>query len=302
MQRARVGMKLQDLILAGAICAVWGFNFSVIKLGVEQIDPFLLTALRLSLAAVPAVFFVAKPQVEMRYIALYGLLFGVGLWGLMSLSIQQGLSAGMASVTLRGSAFFSVLIGVYWFREQLSPMAKIGIALSLTGLGLSFYLEDGSVTNTGLLLALVAGFSLSLLSALVKQLQVKQVLAFVIWSSLFAPVPLLLLAYLVNGIEVVTELTLQLNEAVLFSIIFQAYPTTLIGYWLWNKLLLRYPMSTMGPLSLLVPLFAVLGSVIFYAEAIGSIKLLALLLILAGVLLPLLVTPFNQLRSAVFKP
>lgn len=290
-------MKGQDLLLALAICVMWGLNFSVIKLGVEQIDPFVLTALRLSLAAFPAVFFVARPQVAMRYIALYGLLFGVGLWGLMSLSIQQGLSAGMASVTLRGSAFFSVLIGVYWFKERLSFIAKAGVMFALLGIVLSFYLEDGSVSTIGLVLALIAGLSLSLLSALVKQLQVQQVFAFVVFSSLFAPLPLLLLAYLINGANVLQVLGGQLNAATLFSIFFQAYPTTLIGYWLWNKLLLRYPMSTMGPLSLLVPVFGVVGSCVFFGEVLTLLKIVAFSLLLIGVLLPFFAVPLEAVSK-----
>ncbi|MGB1238445.1 MAG: EamA family transporter [Pseudomonadales bacterium] len=279
-------MKTSDLIVAISVCALWGFNFSVIKLGVDHLDPFLLTALRLSFAALPGVFLLPRPEVAMRFVALYGLLFGVGLWGIMSLSIHWGLSAGMASVVLRGSAFFSVLIGVYWFRERLNLAARIGVALSLAGLGLSFYLEDGSVTVIGLLLALLAGLSLSLLSALVKQLQVQQMLAFIVWSCLFAPVPLLLLASWVNGTQVIEVLSSGLSSSAWFSILFQAYPTTVLGYWLWSRLLVKYPMSALAPLSLLVPLFGVCGSMLFYGERIGGLKTVALGLVLAGVLAP----------------
>ena len=42
-------MKVIDLIAGILVMALWGINFSVIKLGVSEIDPLLLTALRFTL-------------------------------------------------------------------------------------------------------------------------------------------------------------------------------------------------------------------------------------------------------------
>ncbi|QXX05824.1 EamA family transporter [Vibrio neptunius] len=50
-------MSLKDYTLCVLIMAIWGLNFSVVKLGLEALDPMLLTALRFTLAAIPAVFF-----------------------------------------------------------------------------------------------------------------------------------------------------------------------------------------------------------------------------------------------------
>ncbi|WP_332402888.1 EamA family transporter [Vibrio metschnikovii] len=57
-------MGLKDYILCVFIMAIWGLNFSVVKLGLDTLDPMLLTALRFTLAAIPAVFFVKKPDVH----------------------------------------------------------------------------------------------------------------------------------------------------------------------------------------------------------------------------------------------
>lgn len=57
-------MKKNDLILGILVMIVWGLNFSVIKLGVTEIDPLLLTAFRFTLVALPALFFVKKPDVS----------------------------------------------------------------------------------------------------------------------------------------------------------------------------------------------------------------------------------------------
>ena len=61
-------MKARHLLLAIAITAIWGANFSVIKLGLTSVDPFILAGIRFTLCALPAIFFIPKPDVPWRYI------------------------------------------------------------------------------------------------------------------------------------------------------------------------------------------------------------------------------------------
>ena len=79
----------------------------------------------------------------------------------------------------------------------------------------------------------------------------------------------------------------QIDNAAIFSILFQAYPTTLIGYWIWNSLLKTYPVSTVAPLSLLVPVFGLLGSALIFSEQIGLSKGVAAGLIILGLVVGL---------------
>jgi len=280
-------MKLLHLTLAIAVTCLWGFNFSVIKAGVDNIDPFILTALRFSFAAIPAVFFVARPKVSWWYLAAYGLTFGVGLWGMMSLSIELGLSAGMASVILQFSVFITVLMGLFFLKERLSVSRKIGLLLSVLGLFFVLGIEDGSVTLLGFIFSIAGAVSLSVISLIIKKAQIKEMFAFVVWSSLFAPIPLFVLSYAVNGSVGFEFFGQGFNQTGLNSALFQACPTTLLGYWIWNKLQTIYPLSTMAPISLLIPIFGVIGSVIFYSEQLATIKIIACGLIVAGVALPL---------------
>lgn len=277
-------MQIRDVWVGLAVMCLWGFNFSVIKLGVDQIDPLLLTAGRFTLAAIPAVFFVARPRVHLRYLVAYGFTFGVGVWGMMTLAIDQGISAGMAGLLLQLSVVSSLLLGWLVFDESITLAKWLGVILALGGLGVSLTLVDGSVNLSGLLLVLVAATCWSLVGVIVKRAGTHQIFGFCVWGMLFAPVPLLLLAWLSHGVGVFLVLPSQLNPHVWFSVIFQAYPTTLLGYWLWNRIVVKYPLSTTAPLTLLVPLFGLLGSSIFYDEQVGWVKLFACLLILAGLL------------------
>jgi O-acetylserine/cysteine efflux transporter len=276
-------MTRVHLLIAIAVAWMWGFNFSVIKLGVEGMDPLILAGLRFTFAAIPAVFIIKKPQVSWSILALYGLTFGVGVWGMLTLSIHLGVSAGMSSLILQSSAFISVLLGVIFLKEKLSLFRKVGLLISIFGLSLIFTLQDGSITLIGILFACFASVSFSLVGLIIKKVTINDMFAFVVWSCIFAPVPLFVLSFMLNGSSGYVSLLNNMNYLSAFSVLFQAYPVTLLGYWLWNKLVAQYPMSTMAPLTLLVPLFALLGSAIFYNEQIGMTKLLACICILSGI-------------------
>ena len=56
-----------------------GVNFSLIKLGLDQIDPYLLAALRFTLCAIPAVFFESDRRVEAHHRLRFA--FGALQWG-----------------------------------------------------------------------------------------------------------------------------------------------------------------------------------------------------------------------------
>jgi O-acetylserine/cysteine efflux transporter len=215
---------------------------------------------------------------------------------MMSLSMAQGLSAGMASTIIQTSALISSIVGVVYFSERLTKAQIIGFAISSAGLSLIFYIEDGSVTTTGFLLAIVGALSLSLVNFLVKKAQIKEMFAFIIYSSLFAPVPLLIFALINDEHLSLMNIHSSINSAAISSALIQAYPTTLLGYWVWNKLLTRYPLSVMSPIRLLVPGFGILGSMLFFNESIDNYKAFAIVLVILGVALPLLIKSIQLIQ------
>ncbi|EJL6699815.1 TPA: EamA family transporter [Vibrio cholerae] len=278
-------MGLKDYILCVFIMAIWGLNFSVVKLGLDTLDPMLLTALRFTLAAIPAVFFVKKPDLHWGYPAAYGLTFSVGVWGLSTWAIGAGLSPGMAALLIQTNVVFSLGLGWLLLKESVSPLRAFGALIALCGLALSLMVSDGSVTLTGVGLILVAALCWSISGGLLKQSNTEHVFAFSVWSMLFAPIPLCLLSYLQVGTQGFIALMDNMTLPGVFSIIYQAYMTTLFGYWIWNKLVMSYHLSHVSPFTLLVPLFALLGSSIMFHEVISSQKVVSCALIALGLLI-----------------
>jgi len=294
-------MKLRDFGLLFALMALWGLNFSVIKLGVNSVHPLVLTALRFSFAVFPLIFFIKKPDVPWRYLIAYGLSFGVGVWGLTTLSIGAGVSAGMASLLLDMSVVSSLLVGWLCLNETITRNKLLGAGLALLGLALIMYADGGSVTGKGLVLVLMASVCWSVNGLIVKRANTKAIFAFNIWGMLFAPLPLLFLAVISEGTQVISELPSQFTQWTLFSVLFQAYPTTLLGYWFWNKMIMKYSVSTFAPMTLLVPVFGILGGYWFYDEPLVMSQIIAAGLILLGLFVGQMAMPklsfFKRLRE-----
>ncbi|MCI0993878.1 EamA family transporter [Pseudomonas corrugata] len=275
-------MKPWHLALAVLITAIWGINFSVIKLGLATVDPFILAGIRFSLCALPAIFFIRKPDVPWRYLIGYGLVFGIGLWGVVNLGIKAGLSAGIASLILQFSAFFTLLLGGWVFKEALTRFQVLGMLIAFGGLLCIIMISDGSVSLSGVLLVLAGAASWSVANIINKKASTRDVFGFLVWSSAFAPIPLFALDYAINGSAGYSSFIQQVDMTAVLSILFQVYPNTLFAYWIWNSLLKTYPVSTVAPLSLLVPIFGMLGSVFVFHESVPLNKVLAVVLIVLG--------------------
>ncbi|MEG0859355.1 MAG: EamA family transporter [Pseudomonas sp.] len=275
-------MQKKHLALAVLVTAVWGMNFPITKLGLAAIDPLLLTALRFTLAALPWVFFVRRPPIAMRWLAAYGLIFGVAMWALINLGIEWGVPPGTAALLIQFSAFFTLGWGVLLFREQLSLGQTLGVGLAALGLISIIFSSPGHATTVGYGLLLVSAFSWSVGNVIIKQSKVQEMFAFVVWASLFPPIPLLLLTWLAHGSVPFTALASHFEWVSLFSLLFQVYAATHFCYWGWNLLLREYPVSRVAPLSLLIPVFGVTGSMLMLGHRVDFNEGISIALILSA--------------------
>ena len=129
-----------------------------------------------------------------------------------------------------------------------------------------------------------------------KYLKVKQMLGLLVWSSLFSPIPLFTIAYFLHGAGIFTNLWDNLTPLTIFSLLFQAYPTTLLGRLIFNNMIVKYPMAITMSISFLVPIFGLLGSYFIFDEQIGAVKIMSCVLIITGLVIS---TFWVQIRKAV---
>src|ERR1700751_5439900 len=126
-------MKLRDVFIALVAVLIFGTSFVAVKLGVREIPPLLLTGLRFFFAAVPAIFFVRRPEVPIRFVVSFGLTMGAIQFALLYTAIKLGLPAGLSSVVMQMQVFFTVLLAYICFGEKPLPLQIAGGLVALVG-------------------------------------------------------------------------------------------------------------------------------------------------------------------------
>ncbi|AMN80264.1 MULTISPECIES: EamA family transporter [Pseudomonas] len=286
-------MLKKHLSLAVLVTLVWGVNFPITKLGLRAIDPFVLTGIRFALAALPLVFFIKRPAVKFSYVAAYGFIFGLGMWGVINYGIQVGVSPGIASLIIQLSVFFTMGWGFLLFKEKIRGAQMLGAVLALIGLAGIISTQEGNHAVLGVMLIVLSAVAWSVGNVIIKKSGVKEIFSFMVWASLIPPIPLFLTAWLMHGSAAFEGLQASLDLTAVLSILFQVYLATHFAYWGWNSLLKLYPVSTVAPLSLLIPVFGITSSMLILDERISTPNLISIGIIIVGLAVGLYRRPAN---------
>ena len=290
-------MLKKHLSLAVLVTLVWGVNFPITKLGLRAIDPFVLTGIRFALAALPLVFFIKRPAVKFSYVVAYGIIFGLGMWGVINYGIQVGVSPGIASLIIQLSVFFTMGWGFLLFKEKIRGAQMIGAVLALIGLAGIISTQEGNHAVLGVMLIVLSAVAWSIGNVIIKKSGVKEIFSFMVWASLIPPIPLFLTAWLMHGSAAFEGLQASLDLTAVLSILFQVYLATHFAYWGWNSLLKLYPVSTVAPLSLLIPMFGIASSMLILDERISTPNLISIGIIIVGLAVGLYRRPVNVVTT-----
>ena len=288
MNTSSPALSLRHLWLILAVVAVWGTNFVIIKFALAHLPPLLLAALRFLLAAFPLVLLVRRPAVPWRNLAFYGLVIGVGQFGLLFYGMTRDITPGLASLVVQAQVFFTVALAMALSGERLRPFQLVAALIAATGMVVIGSHTDGHTTVLGLVLTLGAALFWALGNIASRAAGPVNVLAYIAWSSLFAVPPLLGLSLWLEGWPRIAAGLAQADWATWLAVIWQSLGNTVFGYGVWAWLLARYPTATVSPFSLLVPVFGMGASALLMVEPLPPWKLWAAALVMAGLALNLL--------------
>jgi O-acetylserine/cysteine efflux transporter len=151
-------MSPRDILAAFSVAIVWGLGFIAIKIGVGETSPLMLSALRFVFAAFPFVVFVKPPKAPFWTVALYGLLIGVGQFGLLFIAIHQGFPAGLASLVVQAQAFFTIALAWIVMRERPRRAQLVGAAVAFAGIAVIGSARLAGASFGPFLLVILASF------------------------------------------------------------------------------------------------------------------------------------------------
>jgi len=110
-------------------------------------------------------------------------------------------------------------------------------------------------------------------------------LGYVVWSSLFAVPPLLVMALMTEGWPAMSAGIAAADAGTWAAVLWQSVGNTMFGYAAWGWLLSQHPAATVAPMALLVPVFGMGASALLLDEPLPGWKLTAFALVMAGLTL-----------------
>ena len=283
-----MSLKPAHAALAVLVTAIWGFNFVVIRVGVAEVPPLLLTGLRFFFAAVPACFFIARPGARWPWVVGYGTFVGVLQFGLLFVSIHLGMRASLASVVMQLQVFFTIGLAALLIGERSRPVQIIGALIAFSGMGVIATSRWSGPEFLPLALCVLAALSWGIANLIVKMSGERNALSMIVWASLAAPVPLFALSYAFEDHAQIAKILTHPSLLTVASIAFLAWPATIFGFGMWSFLMSRYPTNIVSPFALLVPVFGIASGVLILGEPFGMAAILGSALVFAGLTLTIL--------------
>ena len=153
-------------------------------------------------------------------------------------------------------------------RQQL-----IGVGLGLVGLH-ALVIGRGSHTPLGpLAITIGACLAWAIGNVMSRRAQLKSGLGLTIWSAIVVPIPALALAFAINGSHEIGHAVSHIGWLTIFSTLYTVIGASLFGYGTWNSLLSRYPVGSVVPFTLLVPVAGITSAWIVFGQSPTVIEL-----------------------------
>jgi O-acetylserine/cysteine efflux transporter len=268
------------LALVVAVC--WAINFVVIDIGLESFPPLLFAALRFGLTAVPAIFFVQRPDVRWRVVIAVGLFIGVGQFGVLFVAMNTGLTAGLASVIAPLQPLFTIPLAVVALGERPGARQLVGVSLAIAGLGTIALGRAKGIPLQAVALAVASTASWACGNVVTRAARPQRPFSLLVWSSLAAPAPLLGLSLVFEGIGRWHSAAASVSASGLAALAYVIGVSTFFGYGTWYWLMSRYPASTVSPFTLLVPVVGIISAWLVRGEQPTWGELLGSFIVLLG--------------------
>ena len=279
-------MPRRHVLLALLVVLVWGANFVVIHVGLESFPPLLFVALRFGLLApIGLVILRRGPGVPARWVIAIGLVISAGQFGLLFVSLDQGMPAGLASLVLQVQVLFTLALAVAALGERPSRRQLAGAALALGGLAVIATGRSQAVPLGAMALCIAAGASWAVGNVCTRVARPPDPLALVLWSALVPPLPLLALSLQFEGSHAITTALSHPRVGGVLALAYVILASTVFAYGAWTWLLARHPASSVAPFTLLVPVVGIAAAWVALAERPSAVELLGGLVVIAGLAL-----------------
>lgn len=274
-------MSFIQIVSAVAVPLLWGYQFVAIKVGVVEFPPLFFLALRFLAIALLLIPFVKIPaRRQFGSIAAISVFLGGLNFGLFYVGLGLG-SGSMSAIAYQLATPFTILMAWPLLDEKPSLTTSAGVAIAFAGV---VVLAAGpSLTANALPLLLVVGAALAFATSnvMTKRYGPFDPLMLMGWSSLLTvPQVALMSLFLEQG---QWASLVSADQRGWLALAYTIFIGGIIGFGLWFWLIARCSMSRIAPFGLLLPVFAVISSVLFLGDPVTPKLVIGGLITISGV-------------------
>lgn len=284
MTTARAALPIVVLSL------VWGCNWPILKMGVEELAPLTFRGMTLPFAALGLLLVsrlsgdsVRVPRALWpRVIALA--LFNIACWnGFVLFGVQQ-LPAGRSAILAYTMPIWATMIATLVLHEPLSRRKLLGLVLGVSGMAVLIGEQIAVVRAApfGALMILAAAITWAFGTVLLRKWQppiAQNTLSG--WMMLLGWIPLAIAAPFLDPQPLASELG-QLSARGWFAIAYNIFLAGTVAHWAWFTLARTLPVTVSSLSSLSVPVVGVFSGIVLLGERPGVQEWVALALVVAA--------------------
>ncbi len=246
-----------------AIMAIWGLNFVVAKVGLEQLPPLLMIGLRWALVAVMLLPFVKPPRGHWREVLVVSFTLGFVHFALMFTGLRE-IDASSAAIAIQLQVPFAALLSAVVFKDMIGWRRALGMAIAFIGVALIAGEPRLDGHYLALAMVIAAACIWSVANVQIKLMGDIDGLTLIAWIGVFATPQMALGSYLIEDGQAAALAAADWRAWA--SVAYQSVFVVGIGYGAWYWLLKRYAVNQVMPFMLLMPVFGVASGVAFLDE------------------------------------
>jgi drug/metabolite transporter (DMT)-like permease len=283
--------------LLASVIFLWGINFPLMKIALEEIDPWTFRTLCLT-AAGSGFFALAKmgglplsiPRQERKPIVLAALLNVTG-WSLCSAYGLVHLQAGRAAVIGSTMPLWATIMARFVLKEQLTYEHLAGLGLGLVGLTILIWPDIRAIGEAPFHAAFMLGAAISWAAGTITMKHFQWTAPIIVltgWQFILGAIPLVTGTLLFSPAITLSQISFK----VIFCLAYTIIAGIIFCYWAWFKAVSLLPTSVVSISTLPIPVLGVFSSALILAERIGLREFVALALVLVGLFI-VLIRPYG---------
>lgn len=273
-------MPIRHVLFALFVCFIWGVNFTVMKVGLLRLDPYLFGFLRFSIVLILLLPWLKIVPGEMMKLFLLGNLIGGLQFALIFLGMDMTDHVSAMSVVVQMNIPISLIMAHFFLGERMSYWRSFGVIISF--LGVVIITLEPEILDEGIVVFIILTATALYSTGVILMRRITKIPVFQTqaWISFYS-VPVFVFMTLIFEENQLSQI-IGLDYIGILMVLYTSILSTIVGYGGVNYLLRQYPVTLISPFMVSVPVFATIGSVIFLNEVITPKFILGAVVTLSG--------------------